>query len=67
MIAPSTEPPINEFFPDEQLMSISTEPWFADIANFLATGRVPPHWTTQDKHKFFTQVKYFICDDLYLP
>ncbi|XP_057744977.1 uncharacterized protein LOC130962831 [Arachis stenosperma] len=30
---------INECFPDEQLMIIHKTPWFADIANFKATGK----------------------------
>ncbi|GFS36417.1 hypothetical protein Acr_00g0045820 [Actinidia rufa] len=35
--------PINEYFPDEQLFQITAHtnpslPWFADIANYLATG-----------------------------
>ena len=34
--------------------------------NYLAIGKVPSHWTSQDKHKFFSQVKYFIRDDPYL-
>jgi len=28
---------INDYFPDESLLSISTMPWFANIVNFLAT------------------------------
>ena len=66
LVAPSSEPPINESFPDEQLMSLSTKPWFADIVNYLAIGKIPSHWTKQDKYKFFAQVKYFIWDDPYL-
>jgi len=27
---------INDYFPDECLLSISTMPWFANIVNFLA-------------------------------
>ena len=66
IVEPSNEPPVNEYFPDEQLMSVSTEPWYADIMNYLAIDKVPSHWTSQDKHKFFSQVKYFIWDDPYL-
>jgi hypothetical protein len=43
---------INDYFPDESLLSISTMPWFAKIVNFLATGDLPAHWSTQDKRKF---------------
>ena len=64
--APSNEPSIEKSFSDEQLISVTKEPWYADIVNYLATGRILSYWNTQDKHKFFAQVKYFIWDDLYL-
>ena len=64
--ASSNELLIEESFPDEQLMSVTKEPWYADIVNYLATDRIPSYWNTQDKHKFFAQVKYFIWDDPYL-
>jgi hypothetical protein len=28
--------PINDYFPDESLLSVATMPWFADFVNFLA-------------------------------
>ena len=34
----SDELPINDNFPDEQLLAISMEPWFADIVNYLVTN-----------------------------
>ena len=58
--------PLNESFPDEHLLSISTPPWFADIVNYLATGDIPSHWSKQDRSKFFSQVKHFFWDDPYL-
>lgn len=58
--------PINDIFPDEQLFGISHLPWFADIVNYLATGRIPNHWTKQDRNKFFNEVKQFFWDDPYL-
>ena len=30
--------PIKECFPDEQLLSISSLPWYADVVNYLVTG-----------------------------
>ena len=42
----------------------STEPWYADIVNYLAIGEVLSHWTTQDRHNFFAQVKYFILSSV---
>ncbi|XP_057497372.1 uncharacterized protein LOC130782092, partial [Actinidia eriantha] len=46
--------PINEYFPDEQLFQITAHtntsiPWFADIANYLVTGRIPLHWSSIDR------------------
>ena len=58
--------PINDIFPDEQLFGISHLPWFADIVNYLATGRIPNHWTKQDRNKIFNEVKQFFWDDPYL-
>lgn len=57
---------IRESFPDEQLMSISDLPWFADIVNYLATGRMPSRWSRQDRSKFLAEVKHFLWDDPYL-
>jgi hypothetical protein len=36
--APSSEIPINEHFPDEQLFALMKEPWFADIVNEIVTN-----------------------------
>ena len=34
--------PINENFPDEQLMNVGVnDPWYADIVNYLANGIIP--------------------------
>ena len=58
--------PIKDTFPDEQLFGISQVPWYADIANFLATGEIPHIWTQQDKRKFFVEIRKFFWDDPYL-
>jgi hypothetical protein len=35
------EPPVEDYFPDEHLFVVSNNsPWFADIANYLAIGRL---------------------------
>ena len=34
-------PPINDEFPEESLMQLEKAPWYAHIANFLATGKDP--------------------------
>jgi hypothetical protein len=57
---------INDYFPDEYLLSVATMPWFANIVNFLVSGRLPAHWSTQDKRKFLNEVKNFYWNDPYL-
>ena len=34
-------PPINDEFPEESLLLVENTPWYAHIANFLATGELP--------------------------
>ena len=63
--------PINETFPDEHLMACQSvpnarTPWYADVANYLATKAIPPHWSALDKRKFFWNVRNFFWDDPYL-
>ena len=66
------ENPIHDSFPDEQLMHIESQPisptslWYADIANYLVTKRIPNHWFKLDKQKFFRRVVTFFWDDPYL-
>ena len=62
---------INEHFFDEQLFQITayantSVPWYADIANYLATGRIPLHWSSVDRKNVFRHVRYFSWDDPYL-
>ncbi|KAL3609128.1 hypothetical protein D5086_000148 [Populus alba] len=58
--------PIDDYFPDESLLFVCTMPWFANIVNFLVSGQLPAHWSTQDKRKFLNEVKNFYWDDPYL-
>ena len=44
--------PISDTFPDEQLLVLTTCPWYADIANYLATEEISSHWTPQEKRNF---------------
>jgi hypothetical protein len=57
---------IDDYFPDESLLSVSTLPWLANIVNFLVSGQLPAHWSTQDKRKFLNEVKNFYWDDPFL-
>jgi len=51
--------PIDDYIPDESLLSLSLMPWFAKNINFLASGDLPAHWNTEDKGKFLNEVKNF--------
>ncbi|XP_022847484.1 uncharacterized protein LOC111369997 [Olea europaea var. sylvestris] len=55
--------PIRDEFPDENLFSVSSLPWFAHIVNYLAAGEIPKEWSTKDKRKFLVQVRNFYWDD----
>ncbi|XP_076937825.1 uncharacterized protein LOC143605690 [Bidens hawaiensis] len=54
---------INESFPDEQLFSVSTLPWYADIINFLVADTIPEFWPKKKKQHFLSQVKYYVWED----
>jgi hypothetical protein len=57
--------PVHDSFPDEQLFEITPRepPWYADIINYLATGQIPPHWSKQDKDRFFKQARFYFWED----
>ncbi|GJZ86166.1 reverse transcriptase domain-containing protein [Tanacetum coccineum] len=59
---------INENFPFETLGVISSgsTPWFADIANFYAGNFIIKGMSSQQKKKFFKDVKHYFWDDPYL-
>nr|GEV52720.1 reverse transcriptase domain-containing protein [Tanacetum cinerariifolium] len=59
---------INENFPLETLGSLTSHntPWFADIINFHAGNFIKKGLTSQQKKKFFRNVKHYFWDDPYL-
>nr|GFA65025.1 DNA-directed DNA polymerase [Tanacetum cinerariifolium] len=62
---------INESFPLETLNLVSTRgnqstPWFADFANYHAGNFVVKGMSSQQKSKFFKNVKHYFWDDPYL-
>nr|GEV10700.1 reverse transcriptase domain-containing protein [Tanacetum cinerariifolium] len=59
---------INENFPLETLGKISSEstPWFAHFANFYAGNCIVKGMSSQQKKKFFKDVKHYFWDDPYL-
>ncbi|GJQ95454.1 DNA-directed DNA polymerase [Tanacetum coccineum] len=59
---------INEHFPLETLGVISngSTPWFANFANYHAGNFIIKGMSTQQKRKFFKDVKHYFWDDPYL-
>ncbi|GJS72503.1 reverse transcriptase domain-containing protein [Tanacetum coccineum] len=62
---------INETFPLETLNTVTSHdnqstPWFADIANYHARYFLIKEMSTQQKKKFFKDVKHYFWDDPYL-
>ncbi|XP_073064055.1 uncharacterized protein [Primulina eburnea] len=58
---------IKEAFQDEHLFEVnSILPWFADTANFLSCGALPPDLTYHQKKKFFHNAKFYLWDDPYV-
>jgi len=58
--------PIDDYFPNESLLSLSSMPWFTKNINFFSSGDLPAHWSIEDKGKFLNEVKNFYWDDPYL-
>ncbi|XP_076909031.1 uncharacterized protein LOC143566144 [Bidens hawaiensis] len=54
---------INESFPDEQLFSFSTLPWYAVIINFLVAYTIPEFWLKKKKQHFLSQAKHYAWED----
>ncbi|GJR20784.1 reverse transcriptase domain-containing protein [Tanacetum coccineum] len=62
---------ITETFPLETLGMVtfrgdSSTPWFADIANYHAGNFIVKGMSSQQKRKFFKDVKHYFWDDPYL-
>nr|GFA95621.1 reverse transcriptase domain-containing protein [Tanacetum cinerariifolium] len=62
---------INETFPLETLSMVtfrgdSNAPWFADFANYHVGNFIVKGMTSQQKNKFFKDVKHYFWDDPFL-
>nr|GEW67569.1 reverse transcriptase domain-containing protein [Tanacetum cinerariifolium] len=62
---------INETFPLETLNTVtfredSSAPWFADFANYYAGNFTVKGMSSQQKNKFFKDVKHYFWDDPFL-
>ena len=59
-------PPINDEFPEESLLLVEKAPWYAYIANYLATGKLPTDWKAQDKKFFFAKIHSYYLEEPFL-
>jgi hypothetical protein len=58
------ELPINNSLRDDMLYQVSrSDPWYADIVNFIVLGYIP---LGEDKRKFIYESRRHMWDDLYL-
>ncbi|KAM2163257.1 hypothetical protein ACFX1Q_040963 [Malus domestica] len=59
--------PIPETFPDEQLLSIEvSEPWYADLVNYLVSKQVPSTLTKHQCDKLRKDARFYVWDNPYL-
>ncbi|CAL9005218.1 unnamed protein product [Prunus brigantina] len=59
--------PIPEAFPDEQLLTIEvSEPWYADIVNYIVSKQVPSTITRHQCNKLKKMARFYVWDDPYL-
>ncbi|CAN6677821.1 unnamed protein product [Malus baccata var. baccata] len=59
--------PIIETFPDEQLMSVKvSEPWYADLVNYLVSKHVPSELVKHQCDKLKKEARFYVWDDPYL-
>ena len=59
-------PPINDDFPEESLLLVENTPWYAHIANYLATGELLTDWKAQDKKFFFAKIHSYYWEEPFL-
>ncbi|CAL1390536.1 unnamed protein product [Linum trigynum] len=61
---------INDYFPYERILMMclfeSVIPWYFDFANYLVGKQLPKGATTQEKRKFFSDLRHYIWDNPYL-
>lgn len=54
---------IDDSFLDEHLFLINVQnPWYADIANHLATNRIPYHFSSKEKRLLVEKKLHFFLD-----
>ena len=55
---------VEDSFPEKHLFAVSTHsPWYTDVANYLAVGKLPGHLSKRDKRKIIQQsARYYWID-----
>ena len=56
-------PPINDEFPEESLLLVENTPWYAHIANYLATRELPADWKAQYMKFFFAKIHPYYWEE----
>ena len=62
----SHSPPINDEFPEESLLLVENIPWYAHIANYLATREILNEWKTQDNKYFLAKIHSYYWDEPFM-
>jgi hypothetical protein len=58
------ELPINDYMTDDTLLKVSTtDPWYANVVNYIVAGYIPPG---VDRKKIIRDSILHLCDDPYL-
>jgi len=62
---PMEELPVDDSFPDDQLIVISHQdaPWYANLVNFKVCGVIPPRLSYQQMKKFVSDAKYYVWEE----
>ncbi|KAK8945257.1 hypothetical protein KSP39_PZI007733 [Platanthera zijinensis] len=65
------ESEIDDKFPEERLLAmnkvmISSTPWYADLANYLVARVLPKNYSSQQKKRFFSDLKNYFWEDPFL-
>ena len=59
---------VDDTFPDEHLFVVSIQtPWFTNIVNYLATGKLPNHFSPHEKHHIIVHISNYswVDNDLF--
>ena len=59
--------PVREHFFDEYLFKLDLHtPWYADIVNYVVTGKLHSHFSYNQKYKLKSESKHYVWESPYL-